>query len=180
MLIATYAMLTLSVEQNKERKAISRFRRYLQDHAATPQAIDPVALASQLEELSRFAETRHQHKVEGCLMPAVREATGDAAPLLAELESLQRVGNNMLHAARRRLRLRLGQSLSQMQMLCFTLERYCQNLLERLAKEEQELLPLAQRVISSEQWFAIGSMFLSHDARQEERRRLRLRKMAPA
>jgi len=39
----------------------------------------------------------------------------------------------------------------------------------RLAKEEEELLPLAQRVISSEEWFAIAAQFLSLDAENKAR-----------
>ncbi|MEC5160384.1 hemerythrin-like domain-containing protein [Janthinobacterium sp. CG_23.3] len=171
MLTATYALMTLSIEQKRERNFISRFRHYLQVNAGAPQKMDPVRLANQLDELTRFAEMRHQRKVEGCLMPALRQATHDADTLLADLETLNRIGRHTLGSARRRLRLAFAESATHVKMLCFTLERYCENLLERLAKEEQELLPLAQRVISSEQWFAIGTTFLSYDAAQNERRR---------
>lgn len=171
MLTTTYALLTLSIEQKKERGFISRLLQYLKHYATKPQEIDPLHLQTQLEELVRFAELRHQHKVEDCLIPAVREATREADGLLAELDSLKRSGGNMLRATRRRLRLAFDQGGAQVKMLCFTLERYCWNVLERLAREERELLPLAQRVISSEQWFAIGSTFLSHDARLLEGRR---------
>ncbi len=171
MLTATYALLTLSVEQKKERNFIVRFRHYLRMSAGAPQEIDPARLLSQLDELAGFAETRHQHKVEDCLMPAVREATRDADLLLADLESLNRSGDSMLRSARLHVRLAFAEGATQIRQLCLTLEYYCQNLLERLAKEELELLPLAQRVISSEQWFAIGSSFLSYDAAHNERRR---------
>lgn len=173
MLTATYALLTLSIEQTKERGFISRLLQYLKTHATKPHEIDPLHLQTQLDELVRFAEVRHQHKVEDCLIPAVREATREADGLLAELESLKRSGGNMLQSARRRLRLAFGKGGTQFKMLCFTLERYCWNVLERLAREERELLPLAQRVISSEQWFAIGTTFLSHDASLLEGRRSR-------
>ncbi|HAT29546.1 MAG TPA: hypothetical protein DCW29_01440 [Janthinobacterium sp.] len=171
MLIATYALLTLYVEQNKERGIISRIRHYLQAHAGRPHRLDPARLQVQLDELAGFAEARHQHKVKECLMPAVRHATHEADHLLADLESLNRVGSNMLRSVRRRLHLAFAKGGAQIRMLVCTLERYCENVLERLAKEEQELLPLAQRVFSSEQWFDVGTMFLSHDARHAEQRR---------
>lgn len=171
MLIATYAMLTLSVEQKKERSFISRILHYLRTNAAKPQEIDPGCLKSQLDELTRFAESRHKRKVEGCLIPAVRQATTEGDPLLADLESLSRLGSTMLRSVRRRLRLAFVRGDAHIKLLCHTMERYCQNLLERLAKEEQELMPLAQRVISSEQWFSIGRAFLSHDAGEDERKR---------
>jgi hypothetical protein len=50
------------------------------------------------------------------------------------------------------------------------MELYCNNLYQRLVKEE-ELLQIAQRVISLEEWFAIAASFLSHDAAKYERKR---------
>jgi len=57
----------------------------------------------------------------------------------------------------------MRRSATQGKFLCRTIDLYCQNLLKRLDKEEQELLPLAQKVISSEEWFEIGSKFLAQD-----------------
>lgn len=172
MLTATYVLSTLSIEQKKERHFISRLLQYVQDIARRPQEIDPVYIESQLDELTRFAEARHQGKVESCLMPAVRNAARnnarDAAPLMNDLEALTRIGNNILRAVRKCLRRTLRRSTMQGKFLCRTIDMYCHNLLKRLEKEEQELLPLAQRVISSEEWFEIGSMFLTHDARNDQ------------
>src|SRR4051794_12138018 len=100
MLTATYALLTLSVEQKKERSFISRIQHYLRMNAAKPEDIDPACLQSQLDELTSFAESRHQHKVDACLIPAVRKATDEAAPLLADLETLSRSGSKMLRTVR--------------------------------------------------------------------------------
>lgn len=170
MLIATYALLTLSVEQKKERSFISDIQSYLQRNAGKPQEIDPACLKSQLLELTRFAESRHRRKVAGGLMPAVRKATREADRLLADLESLRRLGSKMLRSMHQAFRLEVGHGIAQIKQLCQMMEHYCQNLLERLTKEEEELLPLAQRVISSEGWFKIGALFLSHHAGTDERK----------
>lgn len=174
MLTATYVLLTLSIEQKKERHFISRLLQHVQSIARKPQEIDPVFIASQLEELTRFAEARHQRKVEVCLMPAVRAANCDCGALLADLESLSKMGGAMLAAVRKCLRRAMRRSATQGKFLCRTVDLYCQNLLKRLDKEEQELLPLAQRVISSENWFEIGSMFLAQEQSvdPDEQRRL--------
>ncbi len=171
MLTGTFALLTLSVEQKNERNFISRILHYLQINVDTPQDIDPVCLQSQLDELTLFAESRHKRKVERCVIPAVRKATDEAKPLLEDLEALSRIGSSMLRFVRRNLRRATECSMEQMARLCRTMQRYCLNLLERLAKEEQHLLPLAQRVISHEEWFYIGTKFMSDDARHEWRRR---------
>ncbi|WP_373990360.1 hypothetical protein [Duganella sp. BuS-21] len=163
MLTATYVLLTLSIEQKKERHFISRLLHYVQSIARRPQEIDPVFIESQLKELTSFAEARHQRKVEACLMPAVRAAEPNCAPLMNDLESLSKRGSAMLKAVYRCLHRAMRRSASQGRFLCKTIDLYCNNLLKRLDKEEQELLPLAQRVISSDEWFEIGSKFLAQD-----------------
>jgi len=164
MLTATYVLLTLSIEQKKERHFISRLLQHVQTIARKPQEIDPVFIETQLEELTRFAEARHQRKVDACLMPAMRAADSNCAALIADMESLSNMGSAMLAAVRKCLRRAMRRSATQGKFLCRTVDLYCQNLLKRLDKEEQELLPLAKRVISSEEWFEIGSMFLAQDA----------------
>jgi hemerythrin-like domain-containing protein len=171
MLVATYSILAISAEQKKERGYISCIQKYLQEQVEKLQAIDPVWIASQLDELTQFAESRHQRKVEGFLIPAVRKATFDTGPLLADLESLSRVGGDLLRSVRQCLRYAFSHDTLQNKLLHCAIDRYIQNLLERLVKEEQELLPLAQRVISSDGWFAIGTMFLAHDANLDEQNR---------
>ncbi|WP_432381412.1 hypothetical protein [Duganella sp. P38] len=135
----------------------------MQSIARRPQEIDPVFIESQLKQLTSFAEARHQRKVEACLMPAVRAAEPNCTPLINDLESLSQRGSAMLNAVYRCLRRAMRRSASQGKFLCKTIDLYCQNLLKRLDKEEQELLPLAQKVISSEEWFEIGSKFLAQD-----------------
>jgi hemerythrin-like domain-containing protein len=163
MLTATYVLLTLSIEQKKERHFISRLLQHVQSIARRPQEIDPVLLESQLKELSSFAEARHQRKVEACLMPAMRAADSDCAALINDLEALSRLGKAMLAAVHKCLHRAMRRSASQGKFLCRTIDMYCHNLLCRLDKEEQELLPLAQKVISSDDWFEIGSQFLAQE-----------------
>jgi hemerythrin-like domain-containing protein len=171
MLLATYALLTLSIEQKEERRLIARIRSYVAKYQKRPNEIDPGILASQLDKLGALAELHHKEKLEECLIPAVREASTDAAPLLDNLASLRRTGRAMLCVMRRSLRLAARNGQHQVENVIGNVEGYCQNLLERLAKEEYELLPLARRVIHGQGWFAIGAAFLAQDARHEERRR---------
>jgi hemerythrin-like domain-containing protein len=165
MLTATYVLLTLSIEQKKERHFIARMLHYVQNIARRPQDIDPLQIQSQLQELITFAETRHQRKVEACLLPALRAANAHSAALVKDLENLSHIGHAMLRAVHKCLRRAMRRSATQGKFLCRTIDLYCQNLLSRLDKEEQELLPLAQKVISSEEWFEIGSQFLEQEER---------------
>lgn len=163
MLTATYALMNLSLEQKKERGFIASLQQYLRTNAGMPQHANRAFLMARLDELTRFAEARHQRKLDVCLAPALRSASNDAAPLLADMESLSKLGSKMRSALRKCLKRAFRSDVAQLKLLYRTLDLYCQNLLARLAKEEKELLPLAQRVVSSDGWFAIGSSLLSHD-----------------
>jgi hemerythrin-like domain-containing protein len=171
MLTATYALLTLSVEQKKERNFISRLLLHVRAVSNKPHAIDAAFLTSQVDELTKLAESLHQRKVEHCLVPALRHASADAAPLLADMQSLSSLGSVMLSSVRKRLRRVAPQGIRQVKFLCRALDQYCQNLLARLEMEELQLLPLARRVVSNEAWFKIGTTFLDHDATRNEERR---------
>lgn len=163
MLTATYVILSLSVEQKKERQFISRLLHYVQSIRRRPQELDPVYIESQLRQLSAFAEARHQRKVEACLMPAVRAADSNSGALINDLESLSRLGSATLRAVHKCLQRAMRRSATQCKFLCRTIDLYCYNLLKRLDREEQELLPLAQKVISSQEWFEIGSKLLAQE-----------------
>jgi len=51
-----------------------------------------------------------------------------------------------------------------------SLETYCQNLMKRLTTEELQILPLAQRVISNDEWFDIAAKFISHESERRGNR----------
>jgi hemerythrin-like domain-containing protein len=163
MLTATYVILSLSAEQKKERQFISRLLQYVQAIRRRPQEMDPAYIESQLKELTTFAESRHQRKLEACLMPAVRAADSNCGPLINDLETLSRHGGITLAAVYKCLRRAMRRSASQCKFLCRTIDLYCHNLLKRLDREEQELLPLAQKVISSAEWFEIGRELLAQE-----------------
>jgi hypothetical protein len=80
MLTATYVLLTLSIEQKKERHFIARMLHYVQNIARRPQEIDPVHIQSQLQELITFAEhaTSARSKL-ACCRPS-KQPTPTAPP----------------------------------------------------------------------------------------------------
>jgi hemerythrin-like domain-containing protein len=165
MLLATYALLTLRIEQKRERASIQE----LQDCLARPahcDDFDGAELATRSEQLIEFAESRHQRRLENGLFPALRAASVDAGESLRKLEHLGRVGLEILPRIRSVLRpgARLGKQ--QIARVCILVQAYCQNLLERLACEEEDLLPLAERLLPSEIWFKVGTEFLMQDAQR--------------
>lgn len=165
MLTATYSLIALSVEQNNARCNLSALQHSI-ENSALPEADRP-ALEATLDKFTRFDEECHKRKVEMYLIPALRKATHEADPLLDELESLSKLGLCVLRTVRDRLRHALERGVGMMEELLSSMQLYCNNLLHRLALEE-ELLKIAQRAISSEDWFALAANFLSYDAEKEK------------
>jgi hypothetical protein len=163
MLTATYALSTLLIEQQCERTSIQRLQAYLERPLDAPE-FDCAALARHSEELISLAELRHQARLEHSLLPALRMASAEAASSLGTLENLRRAGLDMLPRMRSMLRPTAQFGQHQLARACRMLQAYCQNLLDRLACEENVLLPLAQRILPNEAWFKMGSEFLQQDA----------------
>jgi hypothetical protein len=68
-------------------------------------------------------------------------------------------------------------SAVKINQICHAMESYCGTVLVRLEREERELIPLARRLFSIEDWFTIAAQFLSDDGnaggRQGQVERLR-------
>lgn len=168
MLLATYALLTLTIEQKCERTSIQELLHVLAQ-PSNPDQFNGAAVSARSEELILFAESRHQARLENTLFPALREVSGEAALALRALENLGRAGLEMLPRLRAALRPAAGFGQRQIARACRTVQAYCRNLLARLACEEELLLPLAQRVLPSDAWFRVGAEFLLQDAERAAR-----------
>ncbi|MFC6522238.1 hypothetical protein ACFQAT_23415 [Undibacterium arcticum] len=164
MLTATYALVAIAVEHKKTWATSSTLQQYLQSSSKARQAIDPLGLESVVNQLVQIDDSCHQRKVEVYVIPAIRKATREADSLLAELESLSTLGASILRSVVAQSRQVCVQGMVQIRELYCSMELYCQSLLQRLAKEEEELFLIARRVIPNEEWFAICAQFLSLDA----------------
>jgi hemerythrin-like domain-containing protein len=163
MLTATYILLSLSAEQKKVHHLLSTVQQLFHSHCDDLQQLDPAALQTVVDQLDKLDASCHRRKVEVYVIPAIQQATSEADAVLAELEALSARGLHALAAVKERLWQAFEQSTVEINTLYASIELYCNNLLERLTKEEEELFPLAQRVLSSDGWFAIGAQFLLLD-----------------
>jgi hypothetical protein len=163
MLTATYSLVTLSVEQKNARCGLSALQQFIRSSARNTAQPDAAVLETAVNKLSEFEQYCHSRKVEMYVIPAIRKATREADPLLAELESLSFRALCILGSLRLGVRSAVGQGREKIEELCASMELYCANLYQRLVKEE-ELFNIAQRVISMDEWFSIAADFLSDDA----------------
>jgi len=53
------------------------------------------------------------------------------------------------------------------------MQTYCDNLLKRFKREEEELLPLLEQRLPGDQWFTIAAQFLSEEDKDHRRTHVR-------
>ncbi|MDB5839292.1 MAG: hypothetical protein JWQ23_1244 [Herminiimonas sp.] len=170
MLTATYSLVTLSIEQKNAHCGLSKLEKSIKNSVSDHAHPDPAMLASAVSRLSRFDEYCHGRRVEVYVIPAIRKATREADSLLDELESLATQAHGLLRKVREGLRMAFEQGMARVNDLCRSMELFCVTLFKRLSKDE-ELVRVAQRVISIDEWFVMAADFLHHDAEQRLRRR---------
>jgi hemerythrin-like domain-containing protein len=164
MLTATYSIVTISTEQNKTCRILHRLQQHIRNAWNGLKNIDLASIESAFNNLTQFDKYCRSRKVEVHLIPAIRRVTSEADSLLAELEALSVSGMNILRSLREQLGRAYNEGVIRVNEVCNSMELYCSKLQNRLAKEEDELFPLARRLFSIEEWFSIAEKFLSDDA----------------
>jgi hemerythrin-like domain-containing protein len=170
MLTATYSLITISAEQRNSRSILSRLQEYIRICLKKIQAHDLINLRAAFEKIAQFDQYCHARKMELYVIPSIRGMTEEVDSLIEELESISARGIDILRSAQEKLRNVFEQGVSQLSELCRSMDVYCENLLQRLAKEEEELLPMVQRSLGNEGWFRIAEKLLTDDAYTSKRR----------
>lgn len=164
MLTTTYSLATLSVEQKNARSTLAKLQQHIRSLWQDMQSLNHACMESTLMKLEQFEEYCHRRKVEAYLIPAIRKSTHKADGILAELESLSSSAVSILQSMQEQLKRAYEHGAQELSKLCSAMDLYCNNLLTRLTREEEELFPLVRGLLPTEEWFQIAARFLSDDA----------------
>ena len=163
MLTSTYTLVALSVEQARTRVALQALLERWRPAAWWGEPPTAHQYDAACEALRQVSDACQWRKLDKFVLPALRRRGVDAVALLAELDALSR----RAHAAR--MVAQAAAAAGDPGCLA-ALEECCELLLERLEREERELLPLARAVIPGDHWFTIANQMLAHDTVQNEQR----------
>lgn len=171
MLTATYSLVAIAAEQDKARSLLNRLKQYI--HAAWRglQDFDFTFLETAFGKLVQLDGFCRSRKIEEYLIPALRSAADEAGDLIAEWDRLAAKGRAILHAVGDQMAVAFDAGAIRINDVCHAMEAYCGYLHERLEKEDNELLPMARRVFSVEQWFSLAANFLSDGEAAGRKRR---------
>jgi hemerythrin-like domain-containing protein len=170
MLTLTYALVALSVEQKKVLGRLLELQHEIQQKRSRKVVADQRQIESLLAQFVQLDEACRNRNIELYVLPAIRAATTENDSLLADIEALTAMGRIILATVRERLRQAFAQGSFNIEDVCNSLELYCQHLLKRLAIEDMHFMPLAQRVISSDEWFDIAAQFISHESEKQTKK----------
>lgn len=172
MLTATYSFVAIVAEQQLACDRLQRAQQYVHAGRKGSQRIDFNFLDTAFNKLRQFDQYCRNRKLETCLIPALRNSSGEADALIAELDGLSAAGLDILRSVGDQMATALFEH-THFAGLCQAMERYCAKLFIRLDREEQVLLPMARRLLSTEAWFSIAAQLLSDDAHANGRGRRR-------
>lgn len=164
MLTATYSLVVLSAEQDKTRRLLSRLQHYIETTWKGLHGVDLVFLSNAFDRLMQFDKYCRNRKLELYLIPVLREMSREAAILIAELDALNDKAVLLLRSIGEQMRGLFEAGGGASGQLCEHLRHCCAHFASRTEREEQELLPLARRLLSVEDWFSIAAQFLADDA----------------
>ena len=173
MLTATYTLVALSVEQASVRVSLQSLQKVLYSNFVQQRALTTGQVDYACDALRRLYDTCHWRNIEKFLIPAIHRATHDADQLLLELDRLNSAAAEAMGEIAERFAGLSIDSADRVTEFCASVDTFCNSLLQRLAREEQELFPVARSVISGETWFSIANKMLAHEAYVQETRPVR-------
>jgi hypothetical protein len=163
MLTATYSLVFITAEQEKARTLLGKLQQYVHTAWKGLQGLDFPFLETAFGKLTRLENYCRSRKLELYLMPIFRAVSREAEELVLDLEKLRDRCTEVMRHIGEQLRGATILGAAGTSELLQSMETYCSCLFARLEREERELLPLARRVLSVEDWFAIATNFLSPD-----------------
>jgi hemerythrin-like domain-containing protein len=120
--------------------------------------IDPKVFRAIIYYLDVFPEREHHRNEELVLFPLIRLRTHEADALLDQLAREHMAGEQAIRDLEQAF-LRYEERPGEFASFAAAAERYVEHYLEHMRKEEREVMPIAQRVLSAEDWRRVEAEF---------------------
>lgn len=173
MLTATYSIIAIAAEQDKACHMLGRLQQQMETAWKGLQRLDFGMLDATFNRLMHFEHFCRSRKIERYLMPTLRRFGRDAEMLVSDLEILGSKATGILRVVGEQLSSAFDHGLVKAGELCNSMDLYCRHASIRLEREERELLPVARRLLTVEDWFGIAAQCLSETSGQWKRRQAR-------
>ncbi len=124
--------------------------------------LDPKLLRAMLYYLDVFPERVHHPKEERYLFAAIRRRTHDADHVLKALARDHEQGEQAIRSLEQALVRYEQGGAAEFEALREALTRFVAGYREHMRKEEQEIMPIAQRVLGDAEWAELNAEWVAH------------------
>ncbi len=139
--------------------AMSELVREVREHG---KHIDPKVFRAMLYYLDVFTEREHHWKEEAVLFPRIRRRTDNADAILDELACEHEMGERAIRELEQAFVRYEEHGGNEFAPFSAAVDHYVRSYREHMRKEEREVMPLARRVLSTQDWAEIEAAFASH------------------
>lgn len=139
--------------------AMSALVREVREH---DKFIDPKVFRAILYYLDVFPEREHHRKEEAILFPRIRLRTHDADGILDQLACEHEAGEHAIRELEQAFVRYEEHGDSEFAAFAAAVDSYVQRYREHMRKEERDVMPLAQRVLTPQDWADIEAAFATH------------------
>ena len=147
-------------QEHRMISAVLHGMDYLIDKHRTKGArIDPKVFRAMLYYLDVFPERIHHHKEERCLFATLRRRSDEADAVLKRLADEHESGERRIKAVEQ-LFLRFEEGGErEFSEFAAAARHFINEYFEHMRREETEIMPLAERVLTKEDWIDIENTF---------------------
>jgi hemerythrin-like domain-containing protein len=164
MLCMTYFLTAVSLEQQKLQKILDEFKHHVQSIQSDISTVQDQyfhSLEVTIKNFYRLEQQCQARKVDRYLIPAIHKTTQSTEQLLAELDSLKSSSVELFIGMQQQAGACFDKGVATMNEVYNAMQKYCDIQQAILAKEEQELVPMAQQLLPFDVWFSISAKCLA-------------------
>jgi len=125
--------------------------------------VDLAVFRAMLFYLDVFPERFHHRKEEDFLFAALREKPGDARQVLADLHADHERGEHAIRELEQALVRYDAGGEAEFPAFADAAERFIERYFEHMRREETEVMPLAERILTGDDWSRIELAFKAHE-----------------
>jgi hemerythrin-like domain-containing protein len=140
--------------------ALQYLAREIRDHGAAP---DYGLLRLMVDYIDSFHQRFHHPKEDEFLFRAIRIRTREGNTLLADLEAQHAEGDGWLMNLREAVNHLQASAGKRSGDFAHAVDLYADFHWKHMRQEEEEVMPLAERVLSAEDWREIDAAFTDND-----------------
>ena len=159
-----HTAIRLIKDEHRSLAAVLRAAEHVVSKAvSTGNAMDFKLLRAMLFYLREFPERRHHPNEDRILFSRIKARTHEADAAIAELQDEHRRGDGMLQSLTIALDNWEAGAADGGKLFAAVLSVYARFYWAHMEKEENTVLPAAERSLSNEDWHEIHAMFESHE-----------------